>query len=106
VSNNSEGLEPVFDLQCNYLGSSVRSFLCGVNDQSIELILPAHYSSKSNEGRKMADHISNEEALGAGEPSTFTTAAGVANAIFDAAGIRLRQVPFTPKRIKAACQNM
>ena len=43
-----------------------------------------------------------EPALGAGEPSTVTTAAALANAIFDAAGIRLRQVPFTPERVKAA----
>jgi nicotinate dehydrogenase subunit B len=46
----------------------------------------------------------NEPALGAGEPSTCTTAAAVANAIFDAAGIRLRQVPFTPERVKAALE--
>jgi nicotinate dehydrogenase subunit B len=44
----------------------------------------------------------NEPALGAGEPATITTAAAVANAIFDATGIRLRQVPFTPKRVKQA----
>ncbi len=46
-----------------------------------------------------------EPALGAGEPSTVTTAAAVANAIFDASGIRLRQVPFTPERVKAALQE-
>ncbi len=46
-----------------------------------------------------------EPALGAGEPSTCTTAAAVANAIFDAAGIRLRQVPFTPERVKAELQR-
>jgi nicotinate dehydrogenase subunit B len=44
----------------------------------------------------------DEPALGAGEPSTVTTAAALANAIFDASGIRLRQVPFTPEKIKAA----
>ena len=44
----------------------------------------------------------DQPALGAGEPSTVTTAAAVANAIFDAAGIRLRQIPFTPERVKAA----
>ncbi len=44
----------------------------------------------------------DQPALGAGEPSTVTTAAAVANAIFDAAGIRLRQIPFTPARVKAA----
>ncbi len=41
-------------------------------------------------------------AVGAGEPSTTTTAAAIANAIFDATGARLRQVPFTPTRVKAA----
>ncbi len=44
----------------------------------------------------------NEPALGAGEPSTCTTAAAIANAIFDATGVRLRQIPFTPERVKAA----
>jgi nicotinate dehydrogenase subunit B len=39
---------------------------------------------------------------GAGEPSTRPVAAAIANAIFDATGIRLRRVPFTPERIKAA----
>jgi nicotinate dehydrogenase subunit B len=43
-----------------------------------------------------------QPALGAGEPSTTTTAAAVANAIFDATGARLRQIPFTPERVKAA----
>ncbi|MGE5123752.1 MAG: molybdopterin cofactor-binding domain-containing protein, partial [Acidobacteriaceae bacterium] len=44
----------------------------------------------------------DEPALGAGEPSTVTTAAAVANAIFDAAGIRMRQVPFVPERVLTA----
>lgn len=44
----------------------------------------------------------DQPALGAGEPSTITTAAAVANAIFDATGARLRQIPFTPERVKAA----
>ncbi len=44
----------------------------------------------------------DEPAVGAGEPSTVTTAAAVANAIFDATGARLRQIPFTPARVKAA----
>ncbi len=47
----------------------------------------------------------SEPALGAGEPSTCTTAAAVANAIFDAAGIRLRQVPFTPEKVLAALHD-
>ncbi len=47
----------------------------------------------------------DQPALGAGEPSTVTTAAAVANAIFDAAGVRLRQVPFTPARVRAGLES-
>jgi len=43
-------------------------------------------------------------AVGAGEPATTTTAAAVANAIFDATGARVRQIPFTPERVKEALQ--
>ncbi|HLO31730.1 MAG TPA: molybdopterin cofactor-binding domain-containing protein [Anaerolineales bacterium] len=43
-----------------------------------------------------------QPALGAGEPATVTTAAAVANAIFDATGVRLRQIPFTPERLRSA----
>jgi CO/xanthine dehydrogenase Mo-binding subunit len=39
---------------------------------------------------------------GGGEPSTRTVPASIANAIFDATGIRLRKVPLTPQRMKAA----
>jgi CO/xanthine dehydrogenase Mo-binding subunit len=38
---------------------------------------------------------------GAGEASSRPTAAALANAIFDATGIRLRQAPLTPNRLKA-----
>jgi nicotinate dehydrogenase subunit B len=38
---------------------------------------------------------------GAGEGATRPTAGALANAIFDATGIRLRQAPFTPERLKA-----
>jgi CO/xanthine dehydrogenase Mo-binding subunit len=43
----------------------------------------------------------DEEATGAGETSITVVAAAVANAIFDATGARIRQVPFTPERVKA-----
>ncbi|HKJ95278.1 MAG TPA: molybdopterin cofactor-binding domain-containing protein, partial [Gammaproteobacteria bacterium] len=39
---------------------------------------------------------------GGGEPSTCPTAAAVSNAVFDATGVRLRQTPFRPDRVKAA----
>jgi nicotinate dehydrogenase subunit B len=42
------------------------------------------------------------EATGAGETAITIVAAAVGNAIFDATGVRIRQVPFTPERVKAA----
>jgi nicotinate dehydrogenase subunit B len=39
---------------------------------------------------------------GAGEPSIRPVAAAIANAIFDATGVRIRRVPFSPERMKAA----
>jgi CO/xanthine dehydrogenase Mo-binding subunit len=43
-----------------------------------------------------------EKATGAGETAITLVAAALGNAIFDATGARLRQVPFTPDRMKAA----
>jgi nicotinate dehydrogenase subunit B len=45
-------------------------------------------------------------AAGAGEPASRPTAASMANAIFDATGARVRQVPLTPSRIVAALAMM
>lgn len=42
------------------------------------------------------------EAMGAGETAITIVAAAIGNAVFDATGARLRQVPFTPERVKAA----
>ncbi|HEY6255250.1 MAG TPA: molybdopterin cofactor-binding domain-containing protein [Xanthobacteraceae bacterium] len=39
---------------------------------------------------------------GAGEPSSRPIAAAIANAIFDATGVRLRRVPFSPDKVRAA----
>ncbi|MDH5286462.1 MAG: molybdopterin-dependent oxidoreductase [Betaproteobacteria bacterium] len=40
--------------------------------------------------------------LGAGEAAATPVAAALANAVYDAAGIRLRDVPFTRERVRAA----
>jgi CO/xanthine dehydrogenase Mo-binding subunit len=42
------------------------------------------------------------EPSGAGELATVPVAAALCNAIFDATGVRLREVPFTPDRVKSA----
>lgn len=44
----------------------------------------------------------HERPLGAGEAATAPVAAALGNAVFDATGARLREVPFTPARVKAA----
>ena len=41
----------------------------------------------------------NMEPLGGGEPSIVPVPAAVANAVFDAIGVRLREVPLTPERV-------
>lgn len=47
----------------------------------------------------LANHIGSK---GAGEPPIIPTAAAIANAIFDAVGIRVREIPITPRRLLEA----
>ena len=44
----------------------------------------------------------DQPLLGAGEAATTPVAAALANAVFDATGVRLRRVPFTAERVKTA----
>lgn len=44
----------------------------------------------------------NEKPLGAGEAACAAVGGALANAVFDATGVRLRTVPFTQERAKAA----
>ncbi|MGZ5876001.1 MAG: molybdopterin cofactor-binding domain-containing protein [Bradyrhizobium sp.] len=41
----------------------------------------------------------NQPPLGVGESASVPSAAAIANAIFDATGVRFRELPFTPERI-------
>ena len=45
---------------------------------------------------------SEAPSLGAGEAAQGPTAAAIANALFDAVGVRVRDLPLTPDRIVAA----
>lgn len=45
---------------------------------------------------------SSTDAGGIGEPSTIPTAAAIANAVYNAVGVRLRELPMTPARVLAA----
>jgi nicotinate dehydrogenase subunit B len=43
-----------------------------------------------------------EPPWGAGEPASAVVPSAIANAVFDAVGVRLRSVPFTPAKVRAA----
>jgi CO/xanthine dehydrogenase Mo-binding subunit len=45
------------------------------------------------------------KATGAGETAITLVAAALGNAIYDATGARLREVPFTPDRVKQALSS-
>ena len=46
-----------------------------------------------------------EKPWGVGEPSAAVVPSAIANAVFDAVGVRLRSVPFTPAKVRAAIQS-
>jgi CO/xanthine dehydrogenase Mo-binding subunit len=46
-----------------------------------------------------------EKPWGAGEPSAAVIPSAISNAVFDATGVRLRSVPYTPAKVKAAMQT-
>ena len=45
---------------------------------------------------------SSTDAAGIGEPSTVPTSAAIANAVYNALGVRVRELPITPARVLAA----
>jgi CO/xanthine dehydrogenase Mo-binding subunit len=47
----------------------------------------------------------NTPPWGAGEPSAAVVPSAVSNAVFDATGVRLRSIPFTPDKVKAALRG-
>jgi len=55
---------------------------------------------------KKIDRPELGKPMGAGEPTTRVTPAAIANAFYDATGVRIRRVPLTPERVKAALAKM
>jgi len=43
-------------------------------------------------------------SLGIGEGTCGPVRAAIGNAVFDAVGVRLRQIPFTPERVRKALE--
>ena len=50
-------------------------------------------------------HTPDQPSLGAGECSSGPTCAALANAIFDAIGVRVRSMPFTPDNLMRAIDH-
>lgn len=46
--------------------------------------------------------LTNTDAHGIGEPANAATAAAIANAVYNAIGVRIRELPITPKAVLAA----
>ena len=44
-------------------------------------------------------------ALGGGEPSTVPVPAAIANAVYDAVGVRVREIPMTPQKVLASLRS-
>jgi xanthine dehydrogenase YagR molybdenum-binding subunit len=55
-----------------------------------------------NEGDPL---ISNTGAKGCGEPAHIPTAGAIANAIYNAIGVRIKSAPMTPDKVLMALQN-
>ena len=49
---------------------------------------------------------SSTDAGGIGEPATIPTAAAIANAFYNATGVRMRELPMTPARVLAALGSL
>jgi CO/xanthine dehydrogenase Mo-binding subunit len=66
---------------------SYRSLYVGIEVPSVEIVLL---------------NRADAAATGAGELAITVVAAAIGNAVFDATGVRMRQVPFTAERVRAA----
>lgn len=66
--------------------------ICGMADcPEIDVVLMPGSNGRNNVG-----------SMSLGEPATVPTAAAVANAVFNAIGVRVRELPMTPARVLAA----
>jgi xanthine dehydrogenase YagR molybdenum-binding subunit len=49
--------------------------------------------------------LTNTDAHGIGEPANVATAAALANAVYNAIGVRIRELPMTPRTVLAALRK-
>jgi xanthine dehydrogenase YagR molybdenum-binding subunit len=66
--------------------------IAGARDvPQIEVVMVENYAGKSN-----------TDATGLAEPAIVATPASIANAVYNAIGVRVRELPMTPARVLAA----
>ncbi|MEQ9209553.1 MAG: hypothetical protein RLN96_06890 [Pseudomonadales bacterium] len=61
----------------------------------IDIILMEDYNAKSS-----------TDAYGIGEPANIATAAAIANAVYNAIGVRIREIPITPDKVLKALNKV
>jgi isoquinoline 1-oxidoreductase len=75
-----------------------------IRDRGFDTYLIPRFSGAPKIETFLIDNPSTP-AAGCGEPPAITVGALIANAIFDAVGVRLFQLPMTPARVRAAMQG-
>jgi CO/xanthine dehydrogenase Mo-binding subunit len=53
------------------------------------------------DARRRGDQRAELPSSGSGEPTTAAASAAIANAFFDATGVRIREAPMAPARVRA-----
>ena len=79
-----------------------------VNSNLHDYKLPTSYDTPEIESIlvPMSDPVANNVgAKGLGEPPIIPTAAAIANAVYDAISVRIRELPMTPARILSALKG-
>ncbi len=67
----------------------------GADIPDIDIVLMEDYNAKSS-----------TDAYGIGEPSNIATAAAIANAVHNAIGVRIREIPITPDKVLNALKKV
>jgi isoquinoline 1-oxidoreductase len=75
-----------------------------IRDRDFDTYRIPRFSSAPRIETFLIDNPSTPPA-GCGEPPALTAGAVIANAIFDAVGVRLFQLPMTPERVRSAMQR-
>ncbi len=67
----------------------------GADIPEIDIVLMEDYNAKSS-----------TDAYGIGEPANIATAAAIANAVYNAIGVRIREIPITPDKVLKALNKV